>query len=198
VIPFLKFGRDHLNPLNNRPISLLGFISKILERVILRRLNAFISGHYVLPNHQFGFRAAHSTSHQLKRVVRHVRDRRAQGESTGMLLLDVERAFCMAFILKGCNIFLVRIIYSFLNHRTFQASVSKSKSPVCDMPYGVPQGTVLSRTLYNFFTSGAPTIDGCKLAIFADDNTLFVSSSDPMAVCDAARLIDWTTSNDGR
>jgi hypothetical protein len=31
-------------------------ISKILERAILKRLNAFIAGH-----NQFGFRAAHST-----------------------------------------------------------------------------------------------------------------------------------------
>jgi hypothetical protein len=37
---------------------------------------SFISGHNVLPNHQFGFRAAHSTSHQLNRVVRHVKNRR--------------------------------------------------------------------------------------------------------------------------
>jgi hypothetical protein len=93
VIPILKPGRDYLDPLNYRPTRRFGSISKILERVILRRFNTFISGHNVLPNHQFGFRAAHSTSHQLNRVVRHVRDRRAQGESTGMLLLDVERAF---------------------------------------------------------------------------------------------------------
>jgi hypothetical protein len=92
VIPIPKPDRDHSDPSNYRPISLLSSISKILERVILKRLNAFIIGHNVLPNHQFGFRAAHSTSHQLNRVVRHVKKRRAQGESTGMLLLDVERA----------------------------------------------------------------------------------------------------------
>jgi hypothetical protein len=93
VIPIPKPGRDHSDPSNYRPISLLSSISKILERVILKRLNAFISGHNILPNHQFGFRAAHSTSHQLNRVVRHVKNTRAQEESTGVLLLDVERAF---------------------------------------------------------------------------------------------------------
>jgi hypothetical protein len=41
VIPIPKPGKDH--PSNYRPISLLSFISKILERVILKRLNAFIS-----------------------------------------------------------------------------------------------------------------------------------------------------------
>jgi hypothetical protein len=105
-----------------------------------------------------------------------------------MLLLDLERAFDSVWhdalihklILRGCNIFLVRIIHSFLNDR----SVGKSKSSVCNIPYGVPQGTVLSRTFYNFFPSDAPTVDECELATFADDTDLFVSSSDPTDVCD--------------
>jgi hypothetical protein len=46
-----KHARDHSNPLNYRSINLLSSISKILERIILRRLNVFISGHNALPNH---------------------------------------------------------------------------------------------------------------------------------------------------
>jgi hypothetical protein len=48
----------------------------------------------------------------------------------------------------------------------------------------VPQGAVLSPTLYNFFTSDATTVNGCELATFADDTALFVSSLNPTAVCD--------------
>jgi hypothetical protein len=143
VIQIPKPGRDHSDQSNYRPISLLSSISKILERIIRRRLNTFISGHNVLPDHQFGVGAVHSTSHQLNRVIRHVKNRRAQVKSTEMLLLDVERAFHSVWhdallhkpILWGCNIFLVRIIYSFLNDRTFQVSVGKSKSSVCNIPY---------------------------------------------------------------
>jgi hypothetical protein len=93
VIPIPKPGRDHSDPSNYRRISLLSSISKIFERIILRRLNAFISGHNVFPNHQFGFRAAHSTFHQLNRVDRHVKNRRTQRKYTGMLRFDVKRAF---------------------------------------------------------------------------------------------------------
>jgi hypothetical protein len=133
VISIPKPGTDHSNPSNYRSISLLNSsISKILERIILRRLNTFISGHNILSNHQFGFKTAHSTSHQLNRVVSHVENRRAQGESTGMLFLDVERAFNSVWhdallihklTLRGRNIFLVQIISSFLKDRTFQVSV---------------------------------------------------------------------------
>jgi hypothetical protein len=89
-----------------------------------------------------------------------------------MLLVDVERAFDFVWrdallhklIRRGRNIFLVRIIYSFLNDRTFQVSVGDFKSSV--------------------FTSDATTVDGCELATFANDTALFVSSSDPTAVYD--------------
>jgi hypothetical protein len=88
-----------------------------------------------------------------------------------MLFLDVERAFDFVWHVallhklnpRGCNIFLVRIIYSFLNGRTFQVSNGKSKSSVCNIPYSVPQGAVLSPTLYNFFTSDAPRSMGVSL-----------------------------------
>jgi hypothetical protein len=71
VIPILKPGKDHSNPSNYRPISLLSSISKVFERIILKRLNGFISTVNILMV-EFGFRVAHSTFHQLTRVARHV------------------------------------------------------------------------------------------------------------------------------
>jgi hypothetical protein len=139
-----------------------------------------------------GFRAAHSTSDQLNRVVRHVKNTRSRGQSTGMLLIDVEKAFDSVWydallhkLIQGG--FLARIIHSFLSERTFQVSVGKSKSSVCNIPYRVP--AVLSPTLYNLFTSDAPTADGCELATFADDTTILVS----MNVCGLLRTMEDTS-----
>jgi hypothetical protein len=89
VIP--KPGKDISNPWNYRPISLLCSISKVLKMIILKLLNTFVSTQNILPNHQFGFRVEHS--HQLNRVVKHVKNKRGLGQITGMLLLDVEKAF---------------------------------------------------------------------------------------------------------
>jgi hypothetical protein len=93
VIPIPMPGKDHCNPSNYRPISLLSSIGNVFERIILKRLNGFISTVNILP--QFGFRVAHSTSHQLRRVIRHLKAKRSLQvpESTDMLLLDVEKAF---------------------------------------------------------------------------------------------------------
>jgi hypothetical protein len=51
----------------------------------------------------------------------------------------------------------------------------------------MPQGAVLPSTLYNLFTSDAPTAYGCELA-FADDAAIFVSNSEPMNDCDGLQL----------
>jgi hypothetical protein len=80
--------------------------------------------------------------------------------------------------------FPARIIHSILSGRTFQVSVGKSKSSVCNIPYGVPQSAVLFPTLYNLFTMDALTAEGCKLATFADNTAIFGSYSEPMNVCD--------------
>jgi hypothetical protein len=58
VIPIPKPGKDHWESLNFHLISLLSSMRIFFERIILIRLNAFISGHNVFSNHQFGFRVA--------------------------------------------------------------------------------------------------------------------------------------------
>jgi hypothetical protein len=124
VIPIPKPGKDHSNPINYRPI--MSSISKVFKFIILKRLNGFISPVNILHDHQFGFRVAHSTSHQLSRVVRHVKTKRylRVPESTGMFLLDVEKAFDSVWhealihklLVNGCDIFLARLIFSFLKN----------------------------------------------------------------------------------
>jgi Reverse transcriptase (RNA-dependent DNA polymerase) len=51
-----KPGKDPSNLSSYRPIKLLSSIIKINERVILKRLQNFITAKNVLPNQQFGFR----------------------------------------------------------------------------------------------------------------------------------------------
>jgi hypothetical protein len=84
-------------------------------------------------------------------------------------------------VLRGCNIFLVRIIYSFL---TFQVRVGKSKSPVCNIHYGVPQSTVLLQ-LFRTSSLRMPSLP-MSVSLLLSPMTLpyFCPSSDTMAICD--------------
>jgi hypothetical protein len=55
VLVFPKPSKDHTNPANYRPIISLNTLGKILEKVILRRINKFIYKKSILRPDQFGF-----------------------------------------------------------------------------------------------------------------------------------------------
>ena len=53
--------KESLNDISNyRPISLLPSISKILEKIIFKRLSTYLNEHRLLYDSQYGFRAGHS------------------------------------------------------------------------------------------------------------------------------------------
>jgi Reverse transcriptase (RNA-dependent DNA polymerase) len=109
-----------------------------------------------------------------------------------MLLLDVEKAFDSVWykallhklLQRGCDIFLARLIFSFINGRSFQVSVGSAKSSSHNIPFGVPQCAVLSPTLYNIITSDGPSSEFCGIATFSDDTAIFASSQTPLLVQD--------------
>ena len=183
VVPIRKPGKDASLTSSYRPISLLCSLSKILERVILSRLNAHTELHNILPTTQHGFRPFHSTTHQLHRVTTILRQNLNLKRTTGMILFDIEKAFDRiwhaALIYKlmhfGYPTYIVRLIKSFITQRKFQVTVNNKTSTIRSIPFGVPQGAVLSPSLYNIYTSDAPTFPNCTLAYYADDTALISS-----------------------
>ncbi|GJQ88759.1 hypothetical protein Trydic_g10574, partial [Trypoxylus dichotomus] len=72
VIVLHKTGKPKDSTDGYRPISLLPGLSKVLEKVIQRRLLEVVSEKEILPGFQFGFRQEHSTTHQLLRITEHI------------------------------------------------------------------------------------------------------------------------------
>src|SRR6218665_2611602 len=56
-----KANLDKENLSNYRPISNLSFLSKLTERIVLARLNDYLSSNSLLNPHQSGFTKHHST-----------------------------------------------------------------------------------------------------------------------------------------
>lgn len=184
ITPIHKPGKHANDPSSYRPISLLSAISKILERAILTRIHFHLEDNSIIPIDQCGFVHGKSTSHQLHRIKSHIKQNLELKSSTGMLLVDVEKAFdrvWIAALIHKMRIFqfpmyLIKIINSFLTNRSFSVRVEGKFSKTYQIPFGVPQGAVCSPTLYNIYTADSPDPAPCQRGLFADDTTFFVSS----------------------
>jgi len=69
IIMFAKPDKPPNILASYRPISLLLYFSKICERLILKQISPHILLNNIFPSSQFGFRAKHSTVHQVHKVV---------------------------------------------------------------------------------------------------------------------------------
>jgi len=67
VIMIPKPGKPPHEAASYRPISLLPLMSKLFEKLLIKRLKPIIERKSLIPNHQFGFRSKHSTIYQVHR-----------------------------------------------------------------------------------------------------------------------------------
>ncbi|KAK3528007.1 hypothetical protein QTP86_013117 [Hemibagrus guttatus] len=94
VIPILK--KPALDPSdisNYRPVSLLSFLSKILERVVYNQLSDYLMQNNLHDPNQSGFKAAHSTETDLLAVTEKLHAARSAKLSSVLILLDLSAAF---------------------------------------------------------------------------------------------------------
>lgn len=180
IITFPKPGKDHQQPENHRPISLLSTFSKIYEKVLLVRLKEEIEIKQIIRPEQFGFRAAHSCELQTLRTTEIISQGLEAKSTTTMAYLDISKAFDKMWheglILKMCqiefSIGLTKTIRSFLLDRKFKVKLEDHISTIKKVRAGVPQGSVLRPTLYNIYTYDIPETKDTFKALFADDTAL--------------------------
>jgi hypothetical protein len=67
-------GGDERDILNYRLISILSVFSKILEKIMCKRLNSFIEKKNILSNAQFGFRQGKSTEYACHTFLNNIQE----------------------------------------------------------------------------------------------------------------------------
>ena len=175
-----KKSNDPENPKNYRPISLTPCLARLLERILLKRLNLYLHTKNIIIPEQSGFRNHRQTKDNICYLTQKVQENINLGKNTIGLFFDISSAFDKVWhqglILKLISIkvpyYLVKIIMAFLNERTFKVLVGEKTSSLKKISAGVPQGGVLSPTLFSIFINDIPLATETKTSfslLFADD-----------------------------
>ncbi|GBL87800.1 RNA-directed DNA polymerase from mobile element jockey [Araneus ventricosus] len=99
---------------------------------------------------------------------------------TGGIFLDIQKAFDrvwhdgLIYKLIQLNFpkYLINILKSFLENRTFKVVIHGETSNTGVIKAGTPQGSVLSPILYSIFTSDFPSHPRTITCLFADDSAV--------------------------
>jgi len=153
VNPLLK--KSTLDPsdlASYRPISNLSFVSKIIERLVNRRLSFHIDSQSLLPSTQSAYRTNFSTETALLRVHNDLVNAIDRGQIAGLVLLDLSAAFDTVNHSVLHEVFSERFgitgdalqwLLSYLQDRTQVVKLGESRSSNRKLICGVPQGSVL-------------------------------------------------------
>ena len=181
VIPIYKKGY-HSDLGNYRPISLLSIFSKLLEKLMYKRLLKFLEKYSILTSNQFGFRAKHSTIHAILSIINEIQNAIEDGLFSCGIFLDLSKAFDTV----NHNILVHKLKYigvrgiannwfvSYLSNRKQFVSIGSQNSDYQSINCGVPQGSVLDPLLFLVYIND---IGNCSTKLdfhlFADDTNLF-------------------------
>lgn len=167
-----------------RPISILPFLSKVLERVVMRQFSNFLSYNNLLNPYQSGFRPSHSTCSALIKITDDFRKAVDDRQLTLLTLLDFSNAFncvdhdILLSILRSLNISgsVAEWFTSYLCGRRQRIRSDGIESDWCDVTAGVPQGGVLSPILFSVFINTLVSVlKYSSYHLYADDLQLYVT-----------------------
>lgn len=185
MVPIHKKGKDRAKVDSYRPISLTSCVGKLMERMINTRLTWHLEKNNIISPEQAGFRQNHSTEDQVTYIAQKIEDGFQDKKHTLTIWIDMEKAFDKVWkdglMLKlqksgvaGC---MFQWICQYLNSRKARVHVNGQYSRKKTLKNGVPQGGVLSPTLFLIFINDIVkdlprSVHG---AIYADDLALWCS-----------------------
>ncbi|KAK3532253.1 hypothetical protein QTP86_012531 [Hemibagrus guttatus] len=187
VIPILK--KPALDPSdisNYRPVSLLSFLSKILERIVCNQLSDYLMQNNLHDPNQSGFKAAHSIETALLAATEKLHAARSAKLSSVLILLDLSAAFdtvnhkTLLSTLRSLGICGTAWEWfaSYQDGRSYQVKWKGLTSALCRLSTGVPQGSVLGPLLFSLYTHSLGKVifsHGFSYHCYADDTQLIFS-----------------------
>ena len=180
----------------HHPISLLPVVSKIFEALLNNTIVHHMESNQLFSDSQYGFRSNRSTADLLTVITDRIYSTLNISGEARAVALDISKAFdkvwhvgllrkLAAYGIKGP---LLEIISSFLKNRRIKVVLDGQSSSSHLINAGVPQGSVLAPTLFLIFINDLPDDIISKLAIYADDSTIYscIPKSDTFSIVEMA------------
>ena len=172
---------------NFRPLSNLNFISKLLESAVLIQIQDHLYSQNLLPQYQSSYRVNFSTEALLVKLMDDILKGMQSQEVTALVALELSAALGMVnhdlllVILKshfGIEGIPLAWIRSYLNNRSFQVQLGSALLEPIDVPYAVPQGSLLGPVLFTCYIATLDDIiQGTSTSLLgsADDHVVYES-----------------------
>ena len=184
VIPINKPGKNKANKDSYRPIALTCCLCKILEKIVNKRLREYLEKQNIIHKYQSGFREKCSTTDCLVTLETNICNAFNNNQHVVAVCLDMEKAYDLIWRRRVLEILIKHnitnnmyfFIKNFLFDRTIKVKVNNSYSRQIEINNGVPQGSVISVTIFLLAINDISNyaIPPSSITMFADDVTLFV------------------------
>ncbi|KAI2795584.1 hypothetical protein BLOT_016631 [Blomia tropicalis] len=182
-------GSNATGPKAWRPISLLPVPGKVLERLMIDRINFNLRTRKLLSSKQYGFTPCRSTIDAVRKVTTTIRKVRDTKQFGVIISLDITGAFdnfwwpAIIARLKHLQVpdNLRGLCKSYLSNRSAKLTIGSSTATK-EITRGCPQGATCSPGLWNILydellETNLP--EGCEMVAFADDLLLMCHNKRP-------------------